>query len=825
MKRILLSLAAMLMAFASYAQKFTVTGTVLDSLSRQSEPAAVVQFFKASDKSKPIAYSVTGEDGKFSRDFSATGDFSLMFSNLGRKTKWLDFTIEKDTPLKDLGDILVSDDTQALADAVVTAQRPLVKMEVDKMTYDVADDVDSKVSTVLDMLRKVPMVAVDAQDNITVNGSSSFLVTVDGKANPMLTSNASAVFKMMPASAVKEIEVITNPGVKYDAEGVGGVLNLVTNKELTGGAGAADGYYATLRAQAGNRNAGVGAFASVQKGKFAISLDADLGNNKQRQYIDHIIDYEDGTSFSQSQNTLNKMKFGRGSLNMSYELDSLNLFTATAGWIGFPSKQSGIETSCNYDQGVPFGSYATDFIQKYKYHSLNATADFQHSWAGKPGQALTLSYQYEGTPTSSDDSRAVSDVARRIESKANSVNHTVQLDFTVPVKAGHKISTGVKFISRHNFSDDDYSVISEGAYVPIPSQSSEYDYYNRIGAIYGEYSGTVGKWGLKAGARYEHTWQKIEYATDNGSDFNTHYGDLVPSASIQYTISPITNIGLSYNLRLSRPGITYLNPYVNKSNPMFWSKGNSDLDVAKSHNLNLVYNFYSPVLMFNVSANFSHTGNGIEQYDYMEDGISIATYGNVVKSTNTGLSSFVNLNLGRKTRIYANMRLNYVDMRSTKLGESNSGWTGNIFAGAQETIFWDLRLSQNLMYSGRNIMLQGYMDGFSGMALSITKTFLNDKLSFSLNGFSPFDKDGDIRIKIRRHNSGRDGISAPYKTAINVRVPVCQFSFGVSWTFGGNPSAKVKKTSRSIEKDDIVGASSSSGSSTTSAGATQGMGM
>lgn len=823
MKRILLSLAAMLMAFASYAQKFTVTGTVLDSLSRQSEPAAVVQFFKASDKSKPIAYSVTGEDGKFSRDFSASGDYSLMFSNLGRKTKWLDFTIEKDTPVKDLGEILVSDDTQALADAVVTAQRPLVKMEVDKMTYDVADDVDSKVSTVLDMLRKVPMVSVDAQDNITVNGSSSFLVTVDGKANPMLTSNASAVFKMMPAAAVKEIEVITNPGVKYDAEGVGGVLNLVTNKELTGGAGAADGYYATLRAQVGNRNSGVGAFASVQKGKFAISLDADLGKNKQRQYIDHIIDYEDGTSFSQSQNTLNKMKFGRASLNMSYELDSLNLFTATAGWMGFPSRQSGTEISSYLDQGVPSDSYALGFIQKYKYHSLNASADFQHSWAGKPGKTLTLSYQYEGTPTSTYDSRPVADVLRRIDSKANSVNHTVQLDFTVPVKEGHKISTGVKFISRHNFSDDDYSIYSDGTYVPAPSQSSEYDYYNRIGAIYGEYSGTVGKWGLKAGARYEHTWQKIDYAVENGQDFNTNYGDLVPSASLQYSFSPITNIGLSYNLRLSRPGITYLNPYVNKSNPMFWTKGNSDLDVAKSHNINLVYNFYSPVLMFNVSANFSHTGNGIEQYDYMQDGISIATYGNVVKSTTSGLSSFVNLNLGGKTRIYANMRLNYIDMRSSKLGEANSGWTGNIFAGAQETIFWDLRLSQNIMYSGRNIMLQGYMDGFSGAALSITKTFLNDKLSFSLNGFSPFDKDGDIRIKIRRSNSGRDGISAPYKTAINVRVPVCQFSFGVSWTFGGNPSAKVKKASRSIEKDDIVGASSSSGSS--SAGATQNVGM
>ena len=116
----------------------------------------------------------------------------------------------------------------------VTRMRRLVKADADKLSYDVKNDEDAKASTVLDMLRKVPMVSVDGEDNITVNGSSSFKVYVDGKPNMMMSSAPSQVFKSMPASMVKSIEVVTNPGAKYDAEGGAGVLNIVMNKEMAG---------------------------------------------------------------------------------------------------------------------------------------------------------------------------------------------------------------------------------------------------------------------------------------------------------------------------------------------------------------------------------------------------------------------------------------------------------------------------------------------------------------------------------------------------------------------------------------------------------------
>ena len=238
----------LLTVVTAHAQTTVVTGTVLDSLTRKGEPSAIIQFFKVEDPSKPIAYTTTGEDGSFSQVLSDKGSYRMLFSNMGRLEKSIGFTIEGE-PSLDLGDILIEDDVQTLKAGSVTAQKTLVIMEVDKLTYKVEDDVDSKTSTVLDMLRKVPMVSVDGQDNITVNGSSSFQVYVDGKPTPMISSNPSMIFKMMPASFVKNIEVVTNPGARYDAEGVGGVLNITTNTAQTGGQSVADGHYGNITLQ------------------------------------------------------------------------------------------------------------------------------------------------------------------------------------------------------------------------------------------------------------------------------------------------------------------------------------------------------------------------------------------------------------------------------------------------------------------------------------------------------------------------------------------------------------------------------------------------
>ena len=233
-----------LMTLSSVAMaQTTVKGTLMDETLGEAEPFATIRVFKEGKTEKPVAMFLTDENGQFSQEVKGKGKFDIVFSSVGKEDLKMTITLGQENPLS-LDTLYIKENATMLKGVEIVAQKPLVKMEVDKMSYNVAEDEDSKSNTVLDMLRKVPMVTVDGQDNITVNGSSSFKVYVDGMPNVMFSSNPSMVFKSMPATAVKSIEVMTNPGAKYDAEGAAGVLNIVMNKQNPQAAQSLNGYTA-----------------------------------------------------------------------------------------------------------------------------------------------------------------------------------------------------------------------------------------------------------------------------------------------------------------------------------------------------------------------------------------------------------------------------------------------------------------------------------------------------------------------------------------------------------------------------------------------------
>ena len=151
MKRFLIISLFVIAAVSAKGQSTEVTGTIADSLTREGEPAAVLQFFKEEDPSKPIAFTTTDESGRFSQTLTGKGSFRMLFSNMGRKERNVAFRLDGQDVV-DLGTILIEDDVQTLKAGSVTAQKTLVKMDVDKITYKVEDDVDSKTSTVLEMV-------------------------------------------------------------------------------------------------------------------------------------------------------------------------------------------------------------------------------------------------------------------------------------------------------------------------------------------------------------------------------------------------------------------------------------------------------------------------------------------------------------------------------------------------------------------------------------------------------------------------------------------------------------------------------------------------
>ena len=792
----------MLMISAVMTAQTTVKGVLTDENLGEAEPFATVRVFKHGKTDKPVAMFLTKEDGSFSQQVKGKGRYDIVFSSVGKEDLKQTITLNNQGTL-DLGTLLIKENATMLKGVEIVAQKPLVKMDVDKMSYNVAEDEDAKSNTVLDMLRKVPMVTVDGQDNITVNGSSSFKVYVDGMPNVMFNSNPSMVFKSMPATAVKSIEVVTNPGAKYDAEGAGGVLNIIMNKQNPQAAQSMNGYNGTVRASGGNKSISGGAFISGQQGKLSYSANVMTTYSKPGTTDTEMeITQNNPNGTSQLMTSSNKVTipFTMGNLTLGYQIDSVSALNVTASINSLNIKSDGHSTTTmgggSYGKGFSYGS-STDM--RNSRTSFSGSIDYQRFFNKEHTQSLALTYQLNYSPSTvkSDNifntTSSIIDLTNRYsENKEKTTDHTFQIDYTMPIATGQTLSFGTKLQLRNATSDAKY--YKKGVY--DPTSSMDYEYKNSILAGYGEYAGNFGKIGAKAGLRYEQTWQNVEYHLGNGDDFKKNYGSLVPSASLQYTIGQGSNLGLTYNMRISRPGITYLNPYVDKTNPTTRTYGNTDLDVEKNHNLALVYNMFTPKLMLNLNLHHNFTDNAIEQYSFYDaQNLLNTTYGNIVRRHQTGLNGYVNWLAAKNTRLFLNGALNYTDLRSNTLSQSNSGWSANAMIGLQQTLPADFKLSVYAMTSTKNYTLQGWSGGFNLITANISKSLLKDKLNLSLMGMMGLNKGGNINIE--SHSQGKD-----FTSHTLTKVPLYGFTFTVSYTFGNSKRQAQQHTSR-IQNDYI----------------------
>ena len=801
MKQFRTFLVMTLMTLSSVAMaQTTVKGTLMDETLGEAEPFATIRVFKAGKTEKPVAMFLTDENGQFSQEVKGKGKFDIVFSSVGKEDLKMTITLGQENPLS-LDTLYIKENATMLKGVEIVAQKPLVKMEVDKMSYNVAEDEDSKSNTVLDMLRKVPMVTVDGQDNITVNGSSSFKVYVDGMPNVMFSANPSMVFKSMPATAVKSIEVMTNPGAKYDAEGAAGVLNIVMNKQNPQAAQSLNGYNGTLRATAGNKQLGASAFINGQQGKLSYSANVMTSYNRPGNTNTEMEQIQDnGMSQLLTSESNVKTPFTMGSLSLGYQIDPMSTLNLTAQVNSMTMKSSG--TSLTTMGGNSFGSdfsYKSTTDTKMSRTSFNGSIDYQRFFNQEHTQSLALTYQLSYSPATTEmhnDFNTTSDYIdltnRYSDNHDKTTNHTFQLDYTMPLGTGQTLSLGGK-LQLHDATSDSKYYLKD---IYDPNTSSEYEYKNSILAGYGEYAGNFGKLGAKAGLRYEYTWQDVKYHLGNGEDFKKDYGSLVPTASLQYNLGVGSNLGLTYNMRISRPGISYLNPYVDKTNPIAISYGNPELDVEKNHNLSLVYNMFTSKLMVNLNLHHNFVDNAISQYSFYDsNNLLNTTYGNVVQRHQTGISGYVNYLLTKDTRLFFNGGLNYTDLRSDALDQKNSGWTFNAMVGLQQTLPWDLKLSAFAITSTKNYTLQGWSGGFNILTATLSKSLLKDKLTIGVQGILGLNKGG--KLNIESETRGKD-----FTSHTNVKVPIYGVALTVSYTFGNSKMTSKQHVNR-VQNDFI----------------------
>lgn len=838
--RLLLLLLFMFATFAAgWAQKdvapsFTIKGVLLDSLTQEGEPYATIRITKKGVPDKAVKMAVTGANGKFQEKLNVpAGDYAISISSIGKAPVVKDFTLKPSTKIIDLGTLYSSEANNELKGVEVVAQKPLVKVDVDKIEYNIEDDPDSKSNSILEMLRKVPLVTVDGEDNVQVNGSSSFKIHVNGKPNNMMSNNPKEVLKSMPANTIKYIEVITSPGAKYDAEGVGGILNIVTV------GGGFEGYTATFRGNVSNNGAGAGTYAMVKQGKMTISVNYNYDyNNSPRSYSDNYREnYEPGArdeKFLESQSSSkSKGNFQHGNLEASYEIDTLRLLTAAFGMYGGSNESDNNGNTVMYrtnHEDVAY-RYRTDSRNKNSWYSINGNIDYQRTSRKNKQRMLTLSYKINTQPQTDNSKNVYLDIfpdeqkeelAERLrlenyhsDGKTNTMEQTFQVDYTTPIGKLHTIETGAKYIFRRNSSDNALYEAAGGSdnYAYNEDRSSEYRHLNHILSAYVGYTLKYKDFSFKPGVRYEQTIQRVKYIVGPGEDFHTNYSDWVPSVSLGMKIGKTQNLRAGYNMRIWRPGIWNLNPYFNNQDPMSISQGNPDLKSEKSHAFDIAYSNFSAKFNINVSLRHSFGNNGIEMVSRLitnengeifddnpehmaPNGAMYSTYDNIGKNRDTGLSLYLNWNASPKTRIYVNGRGSYRDLKSEAQGLHNYGWNVSCHGGIQHTLPLKIRLSLNGGGSTPYISLQGKGSGYQYYSIGLNRSFLkDDRLTLNLYCNNIFEK-------YRTYNSHTKGDNFISKSS--GKYPNRYVGFSIGYRIG-ELKASVKKAARSINNDDVKG--------------------
>ncbi len=803
--------------------EYSVKGVVADSITNAGEPYATLSVVRQGGDGKPLKLATTDADGKFCFAAKGEGKFTLVVRSMGRNDARRDFTVGRADKAVDLGTIAMTDNKTELKGVEVVAYKPLVKAEIDKLTYSLEDDPESAVNTVMDMLKKVPMVTVDGQDNIQVNGSSSFKIYVNGKPSNMMTSNPKEVLKSMPASSVKKIEVITNPGPKYDAEGVGGILNLITEGK------GPEGYSATFTARAKNDGAGCGVFATVKKGKLTVSLNYHNSfDNEKPQYSDYVqqvIDAAGNATQETDYNSTSKTKsqWHGGTLEASYEIDSLRLVTASFSADRYSYKEDGDNTMRAFVPSplAEMYSYSGKNHTEGSFTGISGGIDYQRSFKNVKDRLLTFSYRIESSPSRDKSRQTYNDVLAAEEWKdclqsiknqyadgsGNSVEQTFQIDYTTPFAKHHTLETGLKYILRQNKSTNDrYDIPTAdgGEDVYNEENSSHFKHRNDIFAAYVGYGLSLNKWSARLGLRYEHTLQKVRYLLGKGSDFSKNFDDLVPSAKFGYKFNDTSNISLSYSMRINRPGIWYLNPYLDDSDIQAVKQGNSGLVSEKTHSVAVQYNSLKQKLSYSLNATYNFTDNSIERVMSMVDDRNIqglknpsgrqviySTYYNIGKSRNVVFTGYAGWTPFTGTRITVNAWGGYTRMTDGQDMESK-GWYMSVYAGIQQTIAKTWTVTAAVYEQTPRVNLQGKTGSYFMHSFSVTKKLLHDRLSITIAADNPFEKYHTFRSSYSGSN---------FK--IDPTFKFCHQRFAISASFRiGKLESGVKKVERSIVNDD-----------------------
>ena len=688
-----------------------------------------------------------------------------------------------------------------LAAVTVSALRPILERKDEKIIYNAENDPSNTGVSTMELLRKIPYVSVDGDENLKIKGSTKYRIKINGKSSGMITKNPKEVLRSFPANTIVRVELTTTPSAKDDAEGAQAVLNIITKKKLQGYTANIAAGTTTLKSHRGN------ASLEVKMGDIGVSA---YGGGQYQEPLKNTGFYhkETGTNtenpliFDSENESFSRNYHYYSNAEIAWDIDSMKTLSlygnanewsnaGTASSINYFTDNKKTFTNQNLNKSSslysgPGKEIGLDFIQKLKGedHEITASAlyntdniyDFATISRNEQFPVLAQKYLYN-------------------RNTAQNTETTFALDYSRPLTKTQSLSVGTKGIVRSINSDfAQYNVNpNTGEQVAIAEQTNVFDYAQSVYALYADYRLKLKKFTLHPGLRAEQTLIAANFKTTN-TTANQNYTTFNPSFSVSYKQSDATTWNFSYSQGISRPLVWFLNPYLNNTSAQYFSQGNPDLQPERRNNFEVEYSTSKDGKNLNISLYERYTTNMIEQYATIrEDGITFSKYYNLGTQHDVGTSVNVSGDIIKNLNMNMNIDLYYQFFNSNfqNTAQTNSGIAGWLWSNLTYTLPKGYKIGANGNFSPGNVTPQGRNLGWWNYTFEASKAFFSQSLRVRAFVEAPFHE---------MRTYGSESAGSGFAQSNRSYQPVRAFGIGLRYKFGALKAGVSRK--RGIRNTD-----------------------
>ena len=743
-----------------------VKGRVLDKKSNAPLEFINIAVRKQGD-TKIFKGTISDTEGSFLITGLPDGQYTLTTSFTGYKDAVRNFSVSRTDPSHNYPAIYMGEDTKALDEVTVVGQRSDMKLEVDRKSFNVEQQISNAGASASEVLENIPSVEVDNEGNVSLRGNSSVEVWINGKSSGLTSDNRAEILQQLPAESIERIEVIDNPSAKFSAEGSAGIINIVLKKERRAG------YYGSV--QAGGNSRG-GANTSFNINYNSSLLDAylnvgyrhrkmkDGGWSRQTFLADN--SYQDYNSegqghgnnlFTRAGLTLHATKKDDISLSGMLMKGGHNRWTPTPyhyGTIGTPhdSRLMTRHSVSDADMRMLHGElgWRHNFTDKH-FIDFSASYDNWRMDEDNVYQDSTTVYHADGTIDESGHTESYLLRPMRVNDK----KWEVKVDYENPISEHFTLQTGYQgdFSKQGNpqKSYEDATSWEGNHLVEDKDYYNDFSYRNDIHALYATGTMKWGKIGVMAGLRGEYwrvktesrSWEQEQNPSLRDAPYKKDFFQLFPSLFLSYQLTESQQLQLNYTRRLRRPWGGQLNPFRNTSDATMVSFGNPELtpEYTNSFALNYLKTWEEHSLL--VSAYYRPTTDVMERITYKSatDGMMYQTQFNVSKSLSTGLEVTAKDKFFRILDVSTSANFYYYKLNGYQFdidgqtisdpGNDNFTWNARVQASLMLPYGFSFQATGN--YRSRQTIAQGYRRSNGSLDLGLRKTFLNRSLVVALS--------------------------------------------------------------------------------------------